>query len=131
MSIPWLNNVDPSGLVQRRKLEYASRNVSAIEINGTYYGTQKPATYAKWRDETPDGFVFSAKAPRRIMASKVLAKAAAQVEDFIGGIVELGDRLGRWSGSSTAARRSTRTTSPPSSGCCRRRPADARFGTCS
>src|SRR3546814_14539238 len=79
---------------QRGELEYASRHVSAIEINGTYYGTQKPATYAKWRDETPDGFMFSAKAPKRIMASKVLAKAGVQVEDFIGGIVELGDRLG-------------------------------------
>src|SRR3546814_1571519 len=92
--VPWRNNFYPSGLVQRRELEYASRHVSAIEINGTYYGTQKPATYAKWRDETPDGFMFSAEAPKRIMASKVLAKAGVQVEDFIGGIVELGDRLG-------------------------------------
>jgi len=91
---PWRNNFYPAGLVQRRELEYASRHVSAIEINGTYYGTQKPATYAKWRDETPAGFVFSAKAPKRIMASRVLAKAGVQVEDFIGGIVELGDRLG-------------------------------------
>jgi len=91
---PWRNNFYPAGLVQRRELEYASRHVSAIEINGTYYGTQKPATYAKWRDETPQGFLFSAKTPKRIMASRVLAKAGAQVEDFIGGIVELGDRLG-------------------------------------
>ncbi|GAA3921107.1 DUF72 domain-containing protein [Luteimonas lutimaris] len=91
---PWRKNFYPAGLVQRRELEYASRHLSAIEINGTYYGTQKPATYAKWRDETPKGFVFSAKAPKRIMASKVLAKAGAQVEDFIGGIAELGDRLG-------------------------------------
>jgi len=91
---PWRSNFYPAGLVQRRELEYASRHVSAIEINGTYYGTQKPATYAKWRDEAPDGFLFSAKAPKRIMASRVLAKAGAQVDDFIGGIVELGDRLG-------------------------------------
>jgi uncharacterized protein YecE (DUF72 family) len=91
---PWRNNFYPAGLVQRRELEFASRHVSAIEINGTYYGTQKPATYAKWRDETPQGFMFSAKAPKRIMASRVLAKAGAQVEDFVGGIVELGDRLG-------------------------------------
>lgn len=91
---PWRNNFYPAGLVQRRELEYASRHLSAIEVNGTYYGTQKPATYAKWRDETPEGFVFSAKAPKRIMASRVLAKAGAQIDDFIGGIVELGDRLG-------------------------------------
>ncbi len=91
---PWRDNFYPKGLVQRRELEFASRHVTAIEINGTYYGTQKPATYAKWRDETPDGFVFSAKAPKRIMASRTLAKTGPQIEDFVGGIVELGDKLG-------------------------------------
>lgn len=91
---PWRDNFYPKGLVQRRELEFASRHVSAIEINGTYYGTQKPATYAKWRDETPDGFVFSAKAPKRIMQSRALEKTGAQVEDFVGGIAELGDKLG-------------------------------------
>jgi uncharacterized protein YecE (DUF72 family) len=91
---PWRDNFYPKGLVQRRELEYASRRLSTIEINGTYYGTQKPATYAKWRDETPDGFVFSAKAPMRIMQSRTLAKTGPQVEDFVGGIDELGDRLG-------------------------------------
>ena len=91
---PWRNNFYPAGLVQRRELEFASRHVTAIEINGTYYGAQQPATYAKWRDETPDGFLFSAKAPKRIVQSRVLAKARVQVEDFIGGIVELKDKLG-------------------------------------
>ena len=91
---PWRDNFYPKGLVQRRELEYASRHVSAIEINGTYYGTQKPATYAKWRDETPDGFVFSAKAPMRIMQSRALAKTGPQIEDFVGGIAELGAKLG-------------------------------------
>ena len=91
---PWRDNFYPKGLVQRRELEYASRRLSTIEINGTYYGTQKPATYAKWRDETPDGFVFSAKAPKRIMQSRTLAKTGPQIEDFVGGIAELGDRLG-------------------------------------
>ena len=67
---PWRDNFYPKGLVQRRELEYASRHLSCIEINGTYYGAQKPATYAKWRDETPPGFVFSVKAPMRIMQSK-------------------------------------------------------------
>lgn len=92
--VPWRNNFYPAGLVQRRELEYASRHVTAIEINGTYYGTQKPATYAKWRDETPDGFMFSAKAPKRIMGSRVLAKTGPQIEDFVGGIAELGGKLG-------------------------------------
>ena len=91
---PWRDTFYPEGLVQRRELEYASRRLSAIEINGTYYGAQAPATYAKWRDATPPGFVFSAKAPKRITQSRALAKTGAQVEDFVGGIVELGDRLG-------------------------------------
>ncbi len=91
---PWRDNFYPKGLVQRRELEYASRRVTSIEINGTYYGTQKPATYAKWRDEAPDGFVFSAKAPMRIMQSKSLAKTGPQVEDFVYGIAELGAKLG-------------------------------------
>ena len=52
---PWRSNFYPPKLVQRRELEYASRHLSAIEVNGTYYGSQKPATYAKWRDETPEG----------------------------------------------------------------------------
>ena len=91
---PWRANFYPQGLVQRRELEYASRQLSCIEINGTYYGTQKPATYAKWRDETPPGFMFSAKAPKRIMQARALEKTGPQIEDFVGGIAELGDRLG-------------------------------------
>ena len=93
--VPWRGGMFyPAGLVQRRELEYASRQLTSIEVNGTYYGAQKPATYAKWRDETPDGFVFSAKAPQRIMESKALSKTGQQIEDFVGGIVELGDKLG-------------------------------------
>ena len=91
---PWRDNFYPKGLVQRRELEYASRHVSAIEINGTYYGAQKPATYARWRDEAPEGFVFSAKAPMRIMQSRSLASTGPQIEDFLGGIAELGPKLG-------------------------------------
>ena len=91
---PWRDNFYPKGLVQRRELEFASRHVTAIEINGTYYGTQKPETYAKWAAETPEGFVFSAKAPMRIMQARVRAKTGPQVEDFLGGIAALGDRLG-------------------------------------
>jgi uncharacterized protein YecE (DUF72 family) len=91
---PWRDNFYPKGLVQRRELEYASRKLTAIEVNGTYYGAQKPATYAKWAAETPEGFVFSAKAPMRIMQSRALAKTGPQIEDFLGGIASLGDRLG-------------------------------------
>lgn len=91
---PWRNNFYPAGLVQRRELEFASRHVTALEINGTYYGAQKPATYAKWRDEAPEGFLFSAKAPKRIMTARSLAKVGPQIDDFVGGIAELKDKLG-------------------------------------
>ena len=92
---PWRGGMFyPAGLVQRRELEYASRQLNSIEINGTYYGVQKPATYAKWRDETPADFLFSAKAPQRIMESRKLSATGHQIEDFIGGIAELGDKLG-------------------------------------
>src|SRR5690606_20088878 len=91
---PWRGGFYPPGLVQRRELEYASRQLSAIEINGTWYGAQKPATYAKWRDETPPGFVFAAKAPQRITRSSALDRTGPQIQDFVGGIAELGDRLG-------------------------------------
>ncbi len=92
---PWRNHFYPAKLVQRRELEYASRHLTAIEINGTYYGAQKPATYAKWREETPEGFVFSLKAPRYTTDRARLADAGRTVTDFVdGGIAELGDRLG-------------------------------------
>jgi uncharacterized protein YecE (DUF72 family) len=91
---PWRDNFYPAGLVQRRELEYASRHLSAIEINGTFYRAQKPATYRAWRDQVPQGFVFSAKAPMRIVQARTLARTGGQVEDFVGGIAELGDRLG-------------------------------------
>ena len=92
---PWRNNFYPSGLVQRRELEFASRQLRAIEINGTYYGAQKPATYAKWAAETPEGFVFSLKAPRYITEGKRLAEVGKGIQGFVqGGLAEMGDRLG-------------------------------------
>ncbi|PPU75856.1 DUF72 domain-containing protein [Xanthomonas cucurbitae] len=93
--VPWRAGMFyPRGLLQRRELEYASRHVSAIEINSTYYAAQKPATYATWRSQVPAGFVFSAKAPRRITQSRRLAGTGTQIEDFVGGIAELGQTLG-------------------------------------
>ena len=93
--VPWRRNFYPEGLVQRRELEYASRRLTAIEVNGTYYGAQKPASYAAWRKETPDGFVFSLKAPRHATERDKLAGAAKTIHSFVfGGLAELGDRLG-------------------------------------
>ena len=92
---PWRGNFYPAGLVQRRELEYASRHLSAIEINGTFYRAQKPATYARWAAETPDGFLFSLKAPQYVTQRGALAKAGDSARTFVsGGLAELGDRLG-------------------------------------
>lgn len=92
---PWRNNFYPAGLPHNQELAYASQRLSAIEINGTYYSMQKPATFAKWRDETPDGFVFSLKASRFTTNRRVLAEAGESVQRFIGsGLAELGPKLG-------------------------------------
>ncbi|HEY5225407.1 MAG TPA: DUF72 domain-containing protein [Methylovirgula sp.] len=92
---PWRGTFYPGDLTQKRELEFASRALTSIEVNGTYYSTFKPPTFAKWRDETPDGFVLSLKASRYCTNRKVLASAGEAVERFIGqGIHELGDRLG-------------------------------------
>jgi uncharacterized protein YecE (DUF72 family) len=92
---PWRDNFYPAGLVQRRELEFASRQLRAIEINGTFYGAQKPATYARWATETPAGFVFSLKAPRFITQARRLAEMAKPAHGFVhGGLAEMGDRLG-------------------------------------
>ena len=92
---PGRNNFYPAGLTQQRELEFASRQMTAIEINSTYYAAQKPATYANWRKQTPDGFRFSLKAPRYATAAKVLANSGKSINAFVfGGLAELGDRLG-------------------------------------
>ncbi|MEP6938960.1 MAG: DUF72 domain-containing protein [Rudaea sp.] len=92
---PWRNNFYPAGLVQKRELEFASRHLTAIEINSTFYSAQKPATYARWRSETPDGFVFSLKAPGHITGRRLLAETGKAIAAFVfGGLAELGDRLG-------------------------------------
>ena len=92
---PWRDNFYPEGWPQSRELEYASRRLSAIEVNGTYYGLQKAATFAKWRDETPDDFVFSLKASRYATNRRVLAEAGESIQRFVdSGITELAHKLG-------------------------------------
>ena len=92
---PWRDNFFPKGLPHSQELHYASRQLTAIEVNGTYYSTFKPATFAKWRDETPDDFVFTLKANRFATNRKVLATAGDSIQRFVGsGIAQLGDKLG-------------------------------------
>jgi uncharacterized protein YecE (DUF72 family) len=92
---PWRGNFYPAGLPHGRELHYASRQLPAIEINGTFYGSQKPATYARWRDETPGGFLFSLKASRYCTHRRVLAEAGESIDRFVSsGIAELGPKLG-------------------------------------
>jgi uncharacterized protein YecE (DUF72 family) len=92
---PWRGTFYPEKLPQKRELEYAASKLTSIEINGTYYGSQKPESFAKWRDESPDGFVFSLKAPRFATNRRALAEAGESIERFFrSGVLELKDKLG-------------------------------------
>ena len=92
---PWRSNFYPDAWPQARELEYASCALTMIEINATYHGAQKPASFAKWRDQTPDDFVFSVKASRFATQRKLLAEAGESIARFIdSGISELGPKLG-------------------------------------
>jgi uncharacterized protein YecE (DUF72 family) len=91
----WRDNFYPKGLPQKRELEYASTHLTAIEVNGTYYGSQKPETFRKWHDETPKDFVFTLKGPRFATNRRVLGQAGDSIQRFVdSGIVELKDKLG-------------------------------------
>jgi uncharacterized protein YecE (DUF72 family) len=92
---PWRSNFYPAGLAHHRELEYASRQLSAIEINGTYYSSQKPASFKKWFEETPDDFMFSLKAIRYATNRRVLAEAGDSIQRFVdSGLAELRHKLG-------------------------------------
>ncbi len=92
---PWRGVLYPAGLVQSRELAYASRQVTAIEINGTFYGSQKPESFRRWRDETPEDFIFSLKGPRFVTHRRDLATAGPSIERFLAsGVLELRDKLG-------------------------------------
>jgi len=92
---PWRGTFYPADLTQKRELEYASRKLTSIEINGTFYGTQRATSFEKWHDETPDDFVFSLKAPRFATHRRVLAEAGDSIERFFtSGVLALKDKLG-------------------------------------
>lgn len=93
---PWRGGAFyPEGLPQKKELEFATRALTAIEINGTYYSGFKPATFAGWAETAPEGFVYAVKASRFCTNRKVLAEAGESIAKFTGqGITELGHKLG-------------------------------------
>ena len=92
---PWKGTFYPKGLKAADELRYAGEHLTSIEINGTFYRTQSADSFAKWRDETPEGFVFSVKGHRAVVNRKVLAEAGEAIDWFYGsGLLALGDKLG-------------------------------------
>jgi len=92
---PWRGNFYPPGLLQADELSYASRQVETIEINGTFYGLQRPDAFARWYDETPEGFVFAVKGPRFITHLRRLREIETPLANFFAsGVLRLEEKLG-------------------------------------
>ncbi len=92
---PWEGTFYPDMLSKKRQLEHASKELRTIEVNGTYYSSQKPETFARWAAEVPEDFVFSLKASRFVTNRKVLAEAGESMQKFLTqGLTELGPHLG-------------------------------------
>ena len=92
---PWRGVFYPKGLPHKQELSFASRELTTIEINGTFYRTQKPETFRHWHDETPENFVFAVKAPMYATNRSVLAEAGSLIERFFAsGVFELKAKLG-------------------------------------
>ena len=92
---PWRGEFYPPGLAHKRELEYASRQVNSIEINGSFYSLQRPSSYVAWREQTPPGFVFAVKGGRFITHMKKLKDVETPLANFLAsGLLALGDKLG-------------------------------------
>jgi uncharacterized protein YecE (DUF72 family) len=92
---PWRGVFYPKGLPHAKELSYAATKLTSIEVNGTFYGTQKPAVFRKWASEVPEGFIFALKGVRYVTNRRVLAEAGDSLKRFLdSGITELGSRLG-------------------------------------
>ena len=92
---PWRGIFYPKGLPHAQELAYASQRLTSIEVNGTFYRTQTPATFRKWASEVPAGFVFAIKGPRFATNRRVLAEAGDSIKRFLdSGVTELGGHLG-------------------------------------
>jgi len=92
---PWRGAFYPKGLPHAKELAYASERLTSIEVNGTFYRTQTPATFRKWASEVPNGFVFALKGPRFATNRRVLKEAGDSIKHFLNsGVTELGPHLG-------------------------------------
>ena len=92
---PWRGVFYPKGLPHAKELAYAGERLTSIEVNGTFYRSQTPATFRKWASEVPAGFVFALKGPRYAVNRRVLKEAGDSIKRFLdSGVTELGDRLG-------------------------------------
>jgi uncharacterized protein YecE (DUF72 family) len=92
---PWRGNFYPHGLLHADELSYASQQVDTIEINGTFYGLQRPDAFARWYDETPEGFVFAVKGPRFITHIRRLREVETPLANFFAsGVLRLEEKLG-------------------------------------
>ena len=92
---PWRGVFYPKGLPHARELSYAGEHLTSIEINGTFYRTQTPATFRKWASEVPEQFIFSVKGPRYAVNRRILSEAGDSIKRFLqSGVTELGARLG-------------------------------------
>ncbi len=92
---PWRGTFFPEGLVQKKELAYAASRLTSIEINATFRANQKPASFARWASETPEGFEFSVKGPQLVTHIKRLKNCAEPLANFFAsGPLALGSRLG-------------------------------------
>jgi uncharacterized protein YecE (DUF72 family) len=91
----WRDSFYPSGLAQRRELEFASRRFTSIELNGSFYSLQRPGSFQTWHDETPEDFVFSVKGPRFITHMRRLLQVEVPLANFFAqGLLRLKNKLG-------------------------------------
>lgn len=91
----WRGTFYPAGLAQRRELEYAAGCFPSVEINGSFYSLQRPESFQRWHDQTPEDFVFSVKGPRFITHMKRLRDCEQALANFFAsGVLRLGAKLG-------------------------------------
>lgn len=92
---PWRGGFYPPKLPQRQELAFASRQLTSIEVNASFYGLQRPSSWLNWHDATPDGFVFSVKGPKEITHTRRLQDVRTPLADFFAsGVLALRDKLG-------------------------------------